>query len=212
MGIHARSEGDRYARRSLTRPSLFLLGLLVCLLFIPAATANAHVTGKYRYRYKTKLTYYRNMMDGYSDTNYVDWKHEVESLSNQITIALKDPEHPENVKLLEQSALDMRTILQNSVVVMRDNTVADIAKFKAKAVDWFAKKADRNRFKAMLATLRGGFTTLFSADEGLMKALSCLGMNADVGGCANEVMAADMERTTAETSFDKGWKQLLALQ
>jgi hypothetical protein len=211
MGARIRRHSGAGRGARLARPALLTMMLLVFLLLVPA-TASAHVTGKYRYRYKTKLTYYRNMMDGYSDTNYVDWKQQVESLSNQIRIALEDQQHPENVKLLEQSALDQRTILQGGVVVMRDNTYADIAKFKAKAVDWFAKKADRNRFKAGLTTLRGGFTTLFSADEGLMKAFSCLGMNADVGGCANEVMAADMERTTAETSFDKGWKQLLALQ
>jgi hypothetical protein len=136
----------------------------------------------------------------------------VESLSNQITIALEDSQHPENVKLLEQSALDMRTTLQDQVVVMRDQIYADIAKFKAKAVNWFVRKADRNRFKTRLATMRGGFTTLFFADESLVKAFSCLGMGADVSGCANEVMAADMTRTTAETSFDKGWTQLRALQ
>jgi hypothetical protein len=95
---------------------------------------------------------------------------------------------------------------------MRDNTYADIAKFRAKAVNWFVTKADKNRFKARLATLRGGFTTLFSANESLMAAFYCLGMNADVSGCANEVMAAEMTRTAAETTFDKGWRQLRALQ
>jgi hypothetical protein len=212
MGIHARSTGDRYARRSLTRPSLFLLGLLVCLLFIPAATANADVMAKYRYRYKNKLTYYRNMMDGYSDTNFVAWKQAVESTSNQIAIALADPEHPDNVKILEQSALDQRSLMQDSVAQMRDQVYADIAKFKAKAVDWFAKKADKTSFKARLATIRGGFVSIFSADESLMKAFGLLGINADTGGCTNEVMTADMTRTAAETTFDKGWKQLLALQ
>jgi hypothetical protein len=210
MGIHARSNGHRTGRRSLTRPSLFLLGLLVCLLFIPAATANAHVIGKYRYRYKTKLTYYRNLMDGFSDTNYVSWKHEVELLSVDITAAQKD--HPEDVPMLEQSALDMRTTLQNSVVVMRDNMYADIAKFKAKAVNWFARKADKNRFKTRLATLRGGFTTFFSAYESLMAAFSDLGMNADVTACGQDVATGDITRALAETTFDKGWRQLLALQ
>jgi hypothetical protein len=55
MGIHTRSNGDRYVRRRLTRPSLFLLGLLACLLFIPAATANANVMAKHRAKYKNKL-------------------------------------------------------------------------------------------------------------------------------------------------------------
>jgi hypothetical protein len=211
MGTCVRRHQEAGRGAGLALPALLTLTFLVLLLLVPA-TANADVMAKYRYRYKTKLTYYRNMMDGYSDTNYVSWKHEVESLSNQITIALADPEHPENVKILEQSALDMRTTLQGQVVVMRDQLYADIAAFRARAVKWFARKADKTRFKARLTTMRGGFTTLFSADEGLMKAFYCLGMNADVGGCANEVMAADMERTTAETSFDRGWKQLLALQ
>jgi hypothetical protein len=43
--------------------------------------------------------------------------------------------------------------------------------------------------------MRGGFITLFSADEGLIQAFHCLGMNADVAGGANE-----------------GWRQLRALQ
>lgn len=212
MAIDAGRTAGRNARRGLGRPSLFLLGLLVCLLFIPAASANADVMAKYRYRYKTKLTYYRNMMDGDSDTFYVTWKQAVESTSNQLAIALADPDHPENVALIKQSALDQRTLLQDAVVVMRDTTYADIAKFKAKAVNWFARKADRTRFKARLATMRAGFGGLFSAHESLMNAYYALGMNADIGGCANEVMAADMTRTTAETTFDKGLTQLRALQ
>jgi hypothetical protein len=211
MGIHAWSNGHRYTRRGLTRPSLILFGLLVCLLFIPAATANADVMAKYRSKYKNKLTYYRNMMDGYSDTNFVAWKQAVESTSNQLAIALADPEHPENIQILKQSAVDQRSLMQDSVTQMRDQVYADIAKFKAKAVDWFAKKADKTSFKARLTTMRGGFASIFSADESLMKAFGLLGINADIGGCANEVMGAEMTRTTADTTFDKGWKQLLAL-
>jgi hypothetical protein len=194
------------------RPAMLLLGLLVCLLLLPTATANADVMAKYRTKYKNKLTYYRNMMDGYSDTNFVAWKQAVESTSNQLTIALADPEHPENIQIVKQSALDQRSLLQDSVKEMRDKMYANIAAFKARAVDWFRTRADKNRFKARLTMMRGGFTTLFSADEGLMKAFYGLGMNADVGGCANEVMGAEMTRTTAETTFDKGWRQLLALE
>jgi hypothetical protein len=209
MGTRIRRHPGAGRGARLARPALLTLTFLVLLLLVPA-TANADVMAKYRYRYKTKLTYYRNMMDGYSDTNYVNWKGEVEVLSVAITAALKDD--PEDVPLLQQSALDLRTTLQGQVVMMRDQVYADIAKFRARAVKWFARKADKNRFKARLTTLRAGFTTLFSADEGLMKAFYCLGVSADVGGCANEVMAAEMTRTTAEATFDKGWRQLRALQ
>jgi hypothetical protein len=185
--------------------------LLVLLLLAPA-TANADVMAKYRTKYKTKLSNYRAMMDAFSDNPYLGWKQEVEVTSIDLDDALKDPDHPENVELIKQSALGQRELLQGQVVIMRDKVYADIARFKAKAVDWFAKKADRNRFKTRLATLRAGFTTLFSAYEDLMKAYYALGMNADISGCANEVMAAEMTRVTAEDQFDRGWRQLLALQ
>jgi hypothetical protein len=210
MGIHARSNGDRHARRGLTRPSLFLLGLLVCLLFIPAATANAGVMAKYRGKYKNKLTYYRNLMDSESDTFYVSWKQGTEQTILDLRAAITD--HPENVPIVEQMALNERGLLQDATTVSRDKTYAGIAAFKTKAVDWFATKADKNRFKAGLTTMRGGFVSIFSADESLMKALGLVGINADADGASNEVMAADMTRTTADTTFDKGWKQLLALQ
>lgn len=211
MGARIRRHSEAGRGTRLARPALLTMTFLVLLLLVPA-TANADVMAKYRYKYKTKLTYYRNMMDGYSDTFYVAWRDAVESTSNQLAIALADPDHPENVALIKQSALDQRTLLQDAVVVMRDQTNADIAKFKAKAVNWFARRADRSRFKTRLATMRSGFTTLFSAHESLMNAFYALGMNADIGGCANETMAAEMTRTTAETTFDKGLTQLRALK
>jgi hypothetical protein len=211
MGARVRRQSGAGRGARLARPALLTMMLLVFLLLVPA-TANADVMAKYRYRYKTKLTYYRNMMDGYSDTNYVAWKQAVESTSNSLTIALADPDHPENVALIKQSALDQRSLLQDSVKEMRDQVYADIATFKARAVKWFSKKADKNRFKARLTTMRAGFTTIFSADEDLMSGFYFLGMNADAAGCAEQVMAAEMTRMTAETTFDKGWRQLRALQ
>jgi hypothetical protein len=210
MRIHTRSNGDRYVRRHLTRHSLFLLGLLACLLFIPAATANANVMAKYRAKYNNKLTYYRNLMDSESDTFYVSWKQATEQTVVDLTAALAD--HPENVPIVEQMALNERDLLRDATAVMRDKTCASIAAFKAKAVDWFAGKADKTRFKARLATMRGGFVSIFSADESLMKALGLVGINADIGSANNEIIAADMTRATADTTFDKGWRQLLALQ
>jgi hypothetical protein len=195
----------------LARPALLIMTLLVLLLLVPA-TANADVMAKYRTKYKNKLSNYRAMMDAFSDNPYLGWKQDVEVTSIDLDDALKDPDHPENVALIKQSALDQRTLLQGQVVIMRDKVYEDIARFKAKAVNWFAKKADRNRFKARLATLRAGFTTLFSAYEDLMGAFYCLGVNADLAGCAQKVMAAEVTRTEAEDTFAKGWKQLRALQ
>lgn len=126
--------------------------------------------------------------------------------------AAADTEHPENVKILEQAALDQRSLLQDATRTSRDKTYAGIAAFRTKAVNWFRKKADKSRFKARLATVKSGFTQIFSADESLMSAFSALGMSADRGGCADQMMAGDMTRTTAETTFAKGLAQLRALQ
>jgi hypothetical protein len=71
MGARIRRHSGVGRGTRLTRTALITMMLLVFLLLVPA-TANAGVIAKYRYRYKTKLTYYRNIMDGYSDTNYVD--------------------------------------------------------------------------------------------------------------------------------------------
>jgi len=199
--------GRRHAR-----PALFLMGLLVCLLLLPTATANADVMAKYRTKYKNKLTYYRNQMDFESDSFYTATKQATESHSANIAAALADPEQEEYVPLLQQAALHDRSLLQATVATYRSKMYANIAAFRASGVKWFKTRADKTRFKARLTTMRGGFVQIFSADEDLMQALYLLGTNADIAGAANEIMSGDMTKVTAEDQFDKGLKQLRALQ
>ena len=45
-----------------------------------------------------------------------------------------------------------------------------------------------------------------------MQALYLLGTNADVAGANNEIMTAGMTSVTAEDLFEKGLRQLRALQ
>jgi hypothetical protein len=201
----------RSSRRRL-RPTAILLGLLVCLLLLPAATANADVMAKYRTKYNNKLTYYRNQMDFESDSFYTATKQATESHSANIAAALADPEQEEYVPLLQQAALSDRSLLQATVAAYRTKMYANIAAFKATGVKWFKTKADKTRFKARLTTMRGGFVQIFAADEDLMQALYLLGTNADIGGAANHIMSGDMTRTTAEDLFAKGLRQLRALR
>jgi hypothetical protein len=193
------------------RPAGVLLALLACLLAVPAG-AGADVMATHRAAYKSKLTYYRNQMDVESDTFYTAWKQAVESHGNIIAAALADPGQAEYVPQFEEAALSERSLLQDTVKTSRDKMYANIAAFRTKAVNWFRTKADKTRFKARLATMRGGFVQIFSADEDLMQALYLLGTNADVAGANDEVMSSGMTRATAEDQFATGLKQLRALQ
>jgi predicted NAD-dependent protein-ADP-ribosyltransferase YbiA (DUF1768 family) len=201
----------RDGRMRLVRTTSILLAFMVCLLLVQAATANADVMKKYKAAYKSKLTYYQNQMD-VENTVFSAWKQATESHSNIIATALADPEQAKYVPEFEQQALSERAMLQEDIAKYRDKTYANIAAFKAKAVGWFKTKADRNRFKARVAIMRGGFVQIFSADESLMKALYALGTNADVAGATNEIMAAGMAQAAAEDLFEKGLTQLRALQ
>jgi len=187
------------------------MGLLVCLLLLPAATANADVMAKYRTKYKNKLTYYRNQMDAES-ASFTAWKQAAESTGYQLGVALEDPDHPENIGIIKQVALDQRTLLQDATTQTRDKVYANIAAFKAKAVGWFRTKADKNRFRTRIATMRSGFKQQYTANEDLMSAFYYLGVNADVATATNEVTTAEMLSLTAEDQFEKGLKQLRALQ
>jgi hypothetical protein len=193
------------------RPTLVILGLLACLLLLPAATANADVMAKYRTKYKSKLTYYRNQMDR-EHTFFTAYKQAAESTSHQLGVALADTEHPENIGIIKQVAVDQRSLMQADAQKSRDRIYANIAAFKATAVKWFRTTADKNRFKTRLAILKSGFKQIFSADESLMSAFNYLGINADVSTANNEIMAAGMTSVTAEDQFGKGLRLLRALQ
>ena len=90
------------------------------------------------------------------------------------------PTTPRTSGSVKQVAVDQRSLLQDAAEETRDTVYANIAAFKAKAVDWFKTAADKNRFKSSLTTMRSGFEQMFSADEDLMSAFYCLGVNADV--------------------------------
>jgi hypothetical protein len=201
----------RGGRMRLVRTTSILFALLVCLLLVQAATASADVMQKHRAAYKSKLTYYRNKMDA-ENTFYLASRLATEATSGDIASAVANTEHPENVKIVEQLALDQRSLLQDATAKSRDKIYANIAAFKAKALDWFKSKSDKKRFKASVAIMRGGFVQIFSADEDLMEALYLLGTNADTGGANNEIMSAGMTATTADDLFDRGLKQLRDLQ
>jgi hypothetical protein len=198
-------------RKRLVHTAAVLFALLVCLLLVQAAAANADVMKKYRGAYKNKLNYYRNQMDA-ENTFFTAWKQATESHSNIIATALADPEQAQFVPQFEETALSERAMLQEDVAKYRDKIYANIAAFKAKAAAWFKTKADRNRFKTSLTRMRGGFVQMFSADESLMKALYALGTNADVAGASNEIMAAGMTEATAEDLCEKGLDKLRALE
>jgi hypothetical protein len=200
----------RSGRRRL-RPTVVFIGLLVCLLLLPAATANADVMAKYRTKYKNKLNSYERKMDPEYDF-FSAWRSACEAHKTRIDTALKDPEQQKYVPEYEAYALSDRSLLQGTVAETRDAIYANIAAFKATGVKWFKSKADKARFKTRVATMRSGFVQMFSADESLMQSLYLLGTNADVAGATNEIMAAGMTRTTAEDRFEKGMKQLRALQ
>jgi hypothetical protein len=210
MSDHYR-QTTRDGRMRLVRVASILLALLVCLLLVQAATANADVMKKYKAAYRSKLTYYQNQMDA-ENTFHTAWKSATESHSNIIATALNDPDQAQYVPEFEQQALSERAMLQEDVAKYRDKIYANIAAFKAKSIAWFKTKADKTRFKASVTRMRGGFVQIFSADESLMKALYALGTNADVAGATNEIMAAGMTQTTAEDVFEKGLTQLRALQ
>ena len=196
----------------LARTAAVLLALMVCLLLVQAAAANADVMAMHKAAYKSKLNYYRNQMDFETDSFFTAWRQATEAHITRISTALADPEQAQYVPQYEQFALSDRSLLQQDVAKYRNKIYANIAAFKATAVDWFKARADKDRFKTRLAIMRGGFVQIFSADESLMKALAAIGINADVGGANNELFAADATRITAETTFDKGWTQLRALQ
>ena len=105
---------------------------MVCLLLVQAATANADVMRKHRASYKNKLNYYRNQMDS-EDTFFTAWKQAAESTSNQLYIALQDTDHPENIGIVKQVAVDQRGLLQDATTQSRNKLYANIAAFKAKA-------------------------------------------------------------------------------
>ena len=129
---------------------------MVCLLLVQAAAANADVMKKYRGAYKNKLNYYRNQMDA-ENTCFTEWKHAAESTSYQLSVALADTDHPENIGIIKQVAVDQNQLLRDATKETRDKVYGNIAAFKAKAVAWFKTAADKSRFKARLTTMRSGF-------------------------------------------------------
>jgi hypothetical protein len=199
-------------RRRLVRTASVLFALMVCLFLVQAAAANADVMKKYRGAYKNKLNYYRNQMDTEKDTFFTAWKQAAESTSYQLSVALADTEHPENIGIIKQVAVDQNQLLRDATKQTRDKVYANIAAFKAKAVSWFKTTADKTRFKARLTTLKSGFKQMYSADEDLMSAFYYLGVNADVASANNEIMSAGMTSVTAEDLFEKGLNQLHALE
>jgi hypothetical protein len=190
-------------------PLSVLLALLVCLLLLPAAPAGADVMKKHRTAYKTKLNTYRNKMDT-ENTSFNAWKAGVASHSQQMALMLADPQAWDKIPEMEAMATLERSLLQKDVKETRDKIYASIAAFRAKAVDWFKTPADKNRFKARLATMKSGFKEIFSADEDLMGALLDIS-TAQVGPADEKVMKAGMTSVTAEDLFAKGLKQLRAL-
>ncbi len=145
-------------------------------------------------------------------TFFTAYKQAAESTSHQLSVALADPEHPENIGIINQVALDQRSMMQADAQKSRDSISANIAAFRATGVKWFKTTADKNRFKTRLATLKSGFSQMSSADESLMSAFYYLGVNADVSTASNEIMAAGMTSVTAEDRFEKGLRQLRALR
>jgi hypothetical protein len=209
--VRRHHKGTRGERPRRVRPALALLGLLACLLLLPTATANADVMAKYRTKYKNKLTSYERKMDAEYDF-FSATKAACVSTSDIIAAALADPEQQSNIPQLQETALLQRSLLQDAVAETRNAIYANIAAFKATGVKWFRTKADKARFKSRLATMRGGFVQVFSADESLMQSLYLLGTNTDVAGANNEIMAAGMTRITAEDLFERGLKLLRALR
>jgi hypothetical protein len=198
-------------RGRLARTATVLLALMVCLLLIQAAAANADVMKKHRAAYKSKLTYYTRQMD----VEFDFWsasRAATESHKDIIQMALADPELQKELPRLEEAALTERSLLRDAMGPVRTKMLANIAAFKAKAVSWFKTSADKNRFKARLAIMRGGFVTIYSADEDLLNALYALGMNADVATATQDIAQSGVDQGTADDLFEKGMKQLRALQ
>ena len=77
-------------KRRLVRTASVLFALMVCLLLVQAATANADVMKKYRGAYKNKLNYYRNQMDT-ENTFFTAWTQATESHSNIISHRARRP-------------------------------------------------------------------------------------------------------------------------
>jgi hypothetical protein len=201
----------RDGRMRLARAMSILLALMVCLLLVQAAAAHADVMQKHRSAYKSKLTYYSRQMD----VEFDFWsasRTATESHKDIIQTALADPELQKQIPQLEETALTERSLLQGAMGASRTKMLANIAAFKAKALDWFKTKADKNRFKAGVAVMRGGFVTIYSADEDLLNALYALGTSADVATATQSIQLSVMDQGTADDLFEKGMKQLRALQ
>jgi hypothetical protein len=197
-------------RTGFVRPVCVLLAFCACLLVLPVATAGADVMKKYRTAYANKLDSYRNRMDA-ENTFYNAWKVSVESHAQQMALALADPQAQDEIPKMEAMATLERSLLQEDVTKSRDKIYANVAAFKAKAVDWFKTKADKNRFKARLAIMKSGFSEIVSADADLMGALLDIS-TAQVGAAQDKVMKSGLTSLTAEDLFAKGLKQLHALE
>jgi hypothetical protein len=210
MSTHVRRQSGTGRGARLARPALFTMTLLVLLLLVPA-TANADVMAKYRTKYKNKLNSYERKMDLEYDF-YSTSTTACQSHTDTIQMALNDPDLQTQIPQLEQAALWERELLRDAISKSRTAIYANIAAFKATGVKWFKTKADKNRFKTRLTVMRSGFVQIFLADDCLLDCLSALGMSADVATAKDRLQTASYTRTNAEASFEKGMKQLRALQ
>jgi len=182
------------------------------MLLIPTATADADVTKKYRTAYKTRLSGYVNKMDAEMDFHRT-WRISVESHAQQMALILADPDPSAHdlIPQLEAMATLERSLLRDTVTKTRDKLYANIASFKAKAVDWFKTTADKNRFKSRVAKMKSSFVEVFAADAELMAALFDIS-TAQVGSANENVMKSQASAMAAEDQFNAAMKLLRALQ
>lgn len=200
----------RDGRTHIVRVSCAMLAVIACLMLVPAVTAGADVMPKYRTAYKAKLNKYRTLMDT-ENTFYNKWSESVASLSGLFAEALADPGQQQFLPQLEQSALSMRSELQDAVRQTRTRIYANIAAFRTTGVRWFRARADKTRFKDRLATMRSGFVEVFAADEDLMSALWSLS-DADITRANAAITRSGFTATTARDLFARGLSRLRALR
>lgn len=198
----------RGQRMRFIRPTCILLALLTCFLLIPAAAASANVMKKHRAAYKAKLNYYEKKMDG-EIACFTLWRQSEES--TRVFIENAEKTDPNLFEAAKATALEQRTQLRKATMLDRDKTYADIAAFRAKAVKWFKKPTDKDRFKAGLATMRFNFVDIYSADEDLLLAFLYLS-DAYYQTAADAVFRAGVKLIDVERFFPKSLKELRKLQ
>jgi hypothetical protein len=162
----------RRPRLLIVLSGVLLLAAIACLVTVPATPAGATVAKKHRAAYAEKLAYFKTQKKVMLVRNEAA-RQSLTQLVPNLTQFMGNGD-PQALQQFIAGVARYRTTYSDLAGDDRREIVNSMNAFKARALGWFAKKSDKQKFTAAMATLRSGFDLLIESDREVVGALNAI--------------------------------------